>query len=273
MDYLFSTILGLVQGLTEFIPVSSTGHLIIARTLFGLPLENTLSFDAVIQLASALSVIVFFWRDIWRLIKSFFNWILRKGCPPEDKIMIGAIVAGTIPAVILGLLLEKYMDTVARNIFVVAVGLILGSILFFFAEKLAKQNQSLTIKKGLWSGFFQSLALIPGMSRSGSTISGGLFLGLNRETAVRFSFLLSLPVILGSGLKKLLDIVHSSQLASLEGNLVLGSIVAFVSGLFAIKFLVSFLKNHTLISFAYYRVALAVLLVIFGLLYSSIGIY
>ena len=266
MDFLYSVILGLVQGLTEFIPVSSTGHLIITRTLFHLPLENTLSFDAVIQLASALSIIVFFWRDIWRLIKSFFLWVFQKGCLAEDKILIMAIIVGTIPAVILGLLLEKYMDTVARNIFVVALGLILGSIVFVLAERYARQNQPLTVKKGLWAGFFQCLALVPGMSRSGSTISGGLFLGLSRETAVRFSFLLSLPVILGSGLKKLLDIFQSGSLSSLEGPLILGSLVAFVSGLFAIKFLVVFLKNHTLVSFAYYRVILAIGLIIFGVI-------
>jgi undecaprenyl-diphosphatase len=267
MDYLFSSILGLVEGLTEFIPVSSTGHLIIARKLLGLPLTNTLSFDAVIQLATAVSVIIFFWPDIWRLIKSFISWVLQKGCSQEDKILIIAIIAGTIPAVILGLLLEKYLDTVARNIFVVAVGLIIGSILFIFAEKNAKQNQTLTVKKGLWAGFYQSLALVPGMSRSGSTISGGLFLGLSRETAVKFSFLLSLPVIVGSGLKKLLEIFQSGDLSSMGGPLILGSIVAFVSGIFAIKFLVSFLKNHTLMSFAYYRIALAVLLIVFGIMY------
>ncbi|MFZ2039010.1 MAG: undecaprenyl-diphosphatase UppP [Minisyncoccia bacterium] len=267
MDYLFSTILGLVQGLTEFIPVSSTGHLIIVRSLLGLPLADSLSFDAVIQLASAFSVIFFFWRDIWRLIKSFLAWVFQKGCSTEDKILIMAIIVGTIPAIILGLLLEEYMDTVARNIFVVATGLILGSFLFYFAEKTAKQNQTLTVRKGLLAGFFQCLALFPGMSRSGSTISGGLFLGLSREAAVKFSFLLSLPIILGSGLKKLLDIFQSGDLSSVEGPLLLGSIVAFVSGFFAIKFLISFLKNHTLMTFAYYRVALAILLIVFGVLY------
>ncbi|MEI7480457.1 MAG: undecaprenyl-diphosphatase UppP [bacterium] len=262
MDILYSAILGTVEGLTEFIPISSTGHLIIARSLLGLPQESGLAFDAIIQLAAACAVVVYFRKDIWRLIKSFIALITRKFCSNEDRIMVYGIIIGTIPAVVLGLLLEKTMETVFRSPYYVAVGLILGSVLFIIAEKLSKQNQTLTIKKGLQAGFYQCLALFPGMSRSGSTIAGGLLLGLTRESAVRFSFLLSLPIIFGSGAKKVLDVVKGGQLAGIETSLLIGSVFAFVFGLLAISFLIKFLKTNTLKSFAVYRVVLTVVVVI-----------
>jgi len=262
MEYFYPAILGTIQGLTEFIPISSTGHLIVARSIFGLPQETGLSFDAVIQLASAMAVLVYFRKDIWRLFKSFIALLSRKVCSAEDKIMIYGIILGTMPAVIIGLLLENTMETVFRSPYYVAVGLILGSVLFIIAEKFAKQNQTLTIKNGLQAGLYQCLALFPGMSRSGSTIAGGLLLGLTRESAVRFSFLLSLPIIFGSGAKKVLDLVKGGQLVGIETSLLVGSVFAFVFGFLAISFLIKFLKTNTLKSFAVYRVVLAVVVVI-----------
>jgi undecaprenyl-diphosphatase len=262
--YIFqSIILGLVEGITEFIPVSSTGHLIIVRSLMGLPQTSGLAFDAIIQLATILAVVVYFWRDIWRLAIAFIGWVFKHKIGVGDKTMILAIIVGTIPAAILGLFLEKYMETIFRSPYFVCVGLVVGSCLFWWAESKSKQNMSLTVKKGLWSGFFQSLALFPGISRSGSTIAGGLLLGLTRESAVRLSFLLSLPIITGAGLKKFLDVWQTGQLASLEGPIIIGSLTAFISGLFAINFLIKFLRNHTLKAFAIYRVILALVVLFF----------
>jgi undecaprenyl-diphosphatase len=165
------------------------------------------------------------------------------------------------------------MDTYFRGVVVVAGSLIAGSILFFFAERTAKRKslvpspigtnyENITIKKGILIGLFQCLALVPGFSRSGATISGGLFTGLNREEAARFSFLLSIPIILGSGLKSVWDIHKTGSLASLEHSLIIACIFAFISGLLAIHFLLKFLKNHSLNYFGVYRIILAIVILI-----------
>ncbi len=236
-------LLGFVQGLTEFIPVSSSGHLILFRELFGIH-GNDLAFDAVLQFATILAVAVYFWKDLWALL---FDW---------KKLKI--IILATIPAVIAGLLLESYMETVFRNVTLLAVTFILGSIIMLVAEGYAKQNKELNIKNGFVIGLFQCLALIPGMSRSGMTISGGLFTGLTREQATRFSFLLSFPIILGSGLKKLLD------LPEIHSELVWASLIAFVVGLMSIHFLITFLRKHTLKTFAYYRIVIAIVILVWS---------
>jgi undecaprenyl-diphosphatase len=266
MDFIHSIILGLVQGLTEFIPVSSSAHLVIVRQLLGENIEIGLAFDAVLQLATIFAVLVYFRKDLWRLCGSFVKIVFKKEVNPADKTMIGAIVIGTIPAVLAGLFLEKYMETVFRGLPIIAVTLIVGSLIFFAAEKYAKNTAVLSWKKGLCIGLFQCLALVPGMSRSGMTISGGLFMGLSRETAARFSFLLSFPIILGSGLKKLLDMYQAGLMSTVGFDLLLASSVAFVVGLASIHFLITFLKNHSLRGFAWYRIVVAIAILVFTLL-------
>jgi undecaprenyl-diphosphatase len=236
--------------------------LIVARELLGLPLAGSISFDAILQLATAVALICYFWRDIWNIISL------------KNKNLILPLILGTIPAVILGLLLESYMDTYFRGTHVVAIALIVGSVVFFFAERynhhlglrrpllLNQGGDSVTLKQGLMIGLFQCLALVPGFSRSGATISGGLFNRLSREDAARFSFLLSIPIILGSGLKKLFDIYQGGELATLEHSLFIAAIFAFVSGLLAIHFLLKFLKNHSLNYFGVYRILLAIIILI-----------
>ena len=281
MDFIHSAILGLVEGLTEFVPVSSSGHLIVARKLMSLPLEGSLSFDAIIQLAAGLAVVCYFWKDILNIIIALYNWIFRKPTEEKYKNLILPIIIGTIPAVVLGLLLQKYMDTIFRGTTVVAGTLILGSILFYFAERKFKKetvgkpskrlstplsgerSSGLSLKSGLIIGFYQCLALLPGFSRSGATISGGLLSGLNREVTVRFSFLLSLPIIFGSGLYKVYDLVKHGQFGSMESSLIIASLFAFVSGLLAIHFLIKFLKNHSLNYFGIYRIILAIVILIY----------
>ncbi len=258
MAYLTAIVLGFVEGATEFIPVSSTGHLIVIRQFLGQNVASGLSFDAVLQFAAALALVFYFWKDIVALVRSFWGWLLRKPLEETDKVLLSSIILGTIPAVIAGLLLEDYMDSIFRNVNLVAVTLILGSILFVYAEKVGKQYKILSLGRGIIIGFFQCLALIPGISRSGATISGGLITGLTKDEAVRFSFLLSIPILLGSGLKKLFEVRQDLFSTSLGLELLLGSAVSFFVALWSIKFLIKYLKNHSLNLFVFYRIALSV---------------
>ncbi len=266
MDAISGIVLGTVQGLTEFLPISSSGHLILAREILGLQTENGLAVDAILQLAAILAVGIYFYKDLIGLAKAAVFFIIRKPIDQKTKILLFAIIAGTIPALVAGLLLEKTMETVFRSAFLVAITLILGSILFLIAEKHAKQNSDLTIKNGFLIGLFQTLALVPGVSRSGSTISGGLILGLTREQAARFSFLLSFPIILGSGLKKFIDLQNEQSAEIFNFPLFLSFAAAFLVGLLCIHFLLHYLKNHSLNIFIIYRLALAAIVLLFIIL-------
>lgn len=257
-----SIILGIVQGISEFLPVSSSGHLVILHEWFG-DVGNTLSFDIFLHLATLLAVLVYFYHDIVHVIQTAWRLVLRKEVAPAETRLVYALIIGTIPAGLLGALFASDIESLFRSTFSVAYALIAGSIVFWFAEKIYANrlmaeslSSSLTITKGFLVGCFQVLALIPGMSRSGSTISGGLILGLSREQAVRFSFLLSIPIILGAGVMKILG----GDGITLSVPVILGGISAFVAGLGAIHFLVRYLKNHTLMAFVWYRVLVAFLL-------------
>jgi undecaprenyl-diphosphatase len=267
-DAISYTILGLVQGATEFLPVSSSGHLILAREFLGIT-QNGLAADAVLQLATALAVVAYFWNDLWRLAEVFFAKISGKDVSSEDWNTVLALIVGTVPGVLLGLLLEHTMDTVFRDSHLVAYALIAGSLVMLTAEYVYSRisgddgKKNVDLAGGLVVGIFQALALVPGMSRSGMTISGGLFLGLSRAAAARFGFLLAVPIILGSGAKKFFELSGSGELASLGMPLLWGSAVAFVSGFIAIHFLLGFLRNNKLTAFVWYRIALAAVILFF----------
>jgi len=272
-------ILGIVQGLTEFLPISSSGHLILAREFLTIQIGNDLAFDAVLQLATTLAVFVYFRKDILGYIENFFLIITKRGDVVEKKerTLLYAVIIGTIPGVVAGLFLESSMETLFRNTNLVALTLVIGALVMVVAELLfsrkqeshsaqtengSNKNNGLTIKKGLLVGLFQSLALVPGFSRSGMTISGGLFAGLSREEATRFSFLLAFPILLGSGAKKILDLAQEGTLFTAGFELFVGSVCAFIVGIFAIHFLLSYLKNNTLYVFVWYRVFLAIVIVV-----------
>ncbi len=259
MSTIESVILGFVQGLTEFLPISSTGHLILARTIFSVENINALAFDAMLHLATAAAVIIYFRTDIWLLLQTVFRKLGRLPVNERDETLIYALLAGTVPAIILGLSFESLMETIFRSPILVAVILIVGSVLFMFAEWRyihQPRRAEISIKKGLKVGLFQSLALIPGMSRSGASIAGGMILGLTRYESARFSFLLAVPLILGAGAKKFLELISSDS--SVDWILVgTGSLAAFVVGLFAIHFMLSFVRRHTLWTFIWYRIILA----------------
>lgn len=258
MDAISSAFFGLLQGLTEFLPVSSTGHLVILHELAGNG-ANDLAFDAVLQLATVLAVIIYFWRDLVTLLNAVTRRLARLPVNEKEIALAYALLIGTVPAVVAGLLLESYMETVFRDPLLVGGVLIGGSVLFALAEwhyQKHKRDDRMSARKGLLIGLFQCLALIPGMSRSGASIVGGMFLGLSRSEAARFSFLLAVPIILGSGLKKLLDLLTGDTVVD-WGGLVLAATVAFLSGLFAIHFMLSFVRRHTLWPFIWYRLILA----------------
>jgi len=273
MGVLEAIFLGIIQGLTEFLPISSTGHLTIAGKLMGLisvdnP-ERWTSFIAVIQLGTLLAIIIYFWNDLWNILIDFFreNLFQRKKYSDQNvNSRLGwLIIIGSIPVVIIGLGFKDVIEgALTKNLYVIAASLIILALILAFAEKIGKFNRDLkdiTWKDSLLIGIAQSLALIPGSSRSGTTITAGIFVGLKRETAARFSFLLSVPAIFGSGL---LQFYESLEYIKFDGglNLIVASIAAAVSGYLTIAFLLSFLKKHSTMVFVYYRIILGVLIII-----------
>lgn len=259
MTLIDAFILGIVQGITEFLPISSTGHLILAHSLLSVESKNALAFDAVLHFATALAVILYFRKDIWLLTQVFMRKLGRLPVNNRDETLLYALLIGTIPAVILGLSLESLMTSYFRSPLLVAGVLLAGSFLFIYAEWLYQKQprlDTMDIKKGLKIGFFQALALVPGMSRSGATISGGMILGLTRSEAARFAFLLAVPVILGAGSKKILELL-TSDVAVNWLSVGVGAVTAFFTGLLAIHFMLSFVRKHSLWPFIWYRIILA----------------
>jgi undecaprenyl-diphosphatase len=252
-------ILGAVQGLTEFLPISSSGHLLLARELLGANTEHGLAFDAVLQLGTLVAVFIYFRNDVAQLAQDAWQLARRKDIPEERRQWLAAILLGSIPAGLAGIFLEDTMATVFRTPLLVAAALTAGSLLFLFAEFLAvrQKRHPLTLATGLGVGVFQCLALVPGVSRSGATISGGLILGLDRATAARFSFLLSIPIIGASGLYKLVDLLRTPAPDVSVAALAVGFAVAAGVGYAAIRALLAILQTHGLRPFIVYRLALA----------------
>ncbi len=273
MNIFEAIILGIIQGITEFLPVSSTGHLTVAGKLMNIispehP-EQWTAFIAVIQLGTLAAVLVYFWKDIIKIISSFLNDNLtsRKkfAVQSQDSKLGWLIIIGTIPVVIVGLSLKHIIEgTLTKDLYVIAGSLIGLAVILALAEMLAKfkkEIKDLSIKDSIIIGIAQCFALIPGSSRSGTTITGGLFIGLNREAAARFSFLLSIPAVLASGLLELyesLAFLNSSMIL----NLIISTIVSGISGYIAIDFLLKYLRKNTTFLFIYYRIALGILIII-----------
>lgn len=273
MSVIEAIFLGILQGLTEFLPISSTGHLTIAGKLMGLiSVENPerwTSFIAVIQLGTLLAIIIYFWNDLWNILIDFFkeNLFQRKKYSDQNvNSRLGwLIIIGSIPVVIIGLGFKDVIEgALTKNLYVIAASLIILALILALAERVGKFTRDLkdiTWKDSLLIGFAQSLALIPGSSRSGTTITAGIFVGLKRETAARFSFLLSVPAIFGSGL---LQFYESLEYINFDGwlNLIIATIAAAISGYFTIAFLLSFLKKHSTMVFVFYRIFLGVLIIV-----------
>lgn len=259
MNLLEAIILGILQGITEFLPISSSGHLIIGEDFLGLEVENLESFDVIIHIATLAAIFVYFWKDIFQMIKAFLKLITGKLSKddPYGK-LIFYIVIGTIPAVILGFFGEEWLNNSFRNLFWVGIWMIISGIFYLIGEVMHKyiKNSNINWSKALIIGVAQSIALIPSVSRSGSTIVAGLFQGIDRKEAARFSFLLSIPAIMGAGLLTVLKIPENGGIGVDMIPLIGGFLSAFIFGLLSIYFLMKFLKNHSLIIFATYLIAL-----------------
>ncbi len=263
MDIGASILLGIVQGITEFLPISSSGHLVLVHSLLGIENDSSLAFDAVLQMATVLAVIVYFFDELYVLFQAVLRKLGRLPVNEKDITIVKALAVGTIPGALLGIFLESYMDEAFRSPFVVAGMLILGSALFMYAEYVYENSfhtGEIDVRTGFKIGLFQMLALIPGMSRSGASIAGGMILGLNRAEAARFSFLLALPIILGAGGKKLFELISSPVTVDWVA-LGVGACVAFAVGLAAIHFMLAFIRTHTLWPFIWYRIILAAFII------------
>lgn len=273
MTVIEAIILGIIQGLTEFLPISSTGHLTVAGKFLNLisadhP-ERWTAFIAVVQMGTLLAVLVYFWKDILNILKDFFsdNLFDRKTFSNQssNSKMGWYIIIGTIPVVIIGLGFKDIIEgTLTKNLYIISWSLIILGIILAVAEKLGKFNRELKDIKWLDSliiGFGQCLALIPGSSRSGTTITAGLFLGLKRDTAARFSFLLGIPAIFGSGL---LEFIHSLEYIDSSGLLMLAiaTISSAISGYLTIEFLLRFLKRNSTFVFVFYRIVIGIIILV-----------
>ncbi|MBL7976307.1 MAG: undecaprenyl-diphosphatase UppP [Candidatus Kapabacteria bacterium] len=272
MGLVQAILLGLIQGLTEFIPISSTAHMTIAAKLFGAIQNNEqwTSFMAVVQLGTLVSVFFYFGNDIKHILTSMWadNITARKPFAQQsDNSRLGWLIAiGSVPIIVIGLALKKIIEGDAtKDITLIATMLIVVSVLLFIAEKVAKQvrtMENVTWRDAVLIGASQALALMPGSSRSGTTITAGLFLGLTRETAARFSFLLSIPAITGSGLLELVKTMKHINTGDLM-SLTIATFVAGISGYYSIAFLMKYLRTNSTFIFIAYRVVLAVVLLLF----------
>jgi undecaprenyl-diphosphatase len=263
MSWLQVAVLSVVQGLTEFLPVSSSGHLAIVSRVFFAD-DAPASFTAVSQLGTELAVLVFFAKDIWRILRAWFDGLVVKAHRDNIDYRMGwYVIIGSIPIAVLGLVFKDQIRSGVRNLWIVATALIVFSLVIAAAEYVGKQTrhvEQLTWRDGVIVGFAQCLALIPGVSRSGSTISAGLFLNLDRELAARFGFLLGIPAVLASGLFSLPDaFAPVTEGMSASGLQLLTSVViTFVVGLAAITWLLRFVSSHSMYWFVGYRVVLGV---------------
>ncbi|MDT7537229.1 MAG: undecaprenyl-diphosphatase [Actinomycetota bacterium] len=267
MNLLQAVVLGVVEGVTEFLPISSTGHLLIAEHVMGLlkddnPSDGLIGFTAVVQVGAILAAVVFFFRDILAIVSGFFGGLVSgaKRQEPEWRFAL-AVAVGCIPIGIVGFALRHVIKDIDTSLVTVAIGLIAFSAVLLVAERRASQDRperDLTVVDGLVIGLAQCIALVPGVSRSGATISAGLLRGLDRVSATRLSFLLGIPALLAAGAYELKDATTSGAGAPGTGATVLATVVAFVVAYAAIAFLLRFVARHSIAAFVPYRVLLGV---------------
>jgi len=270
MSILEAVVLGLVQGLTEFLPVSSTAHLRIVPALLGWE-DPGAAYSAVIQLGTVVAVLLYFAKDLGRLTKAFVAGLVdRQPFGTEDSRLAWFVGLGTIPIGVLGLLFKKSIETSLRSLYVISASLIVLAVVLFAVERLASHRRTLkdmTLKDGLIIGLWQAMALVPGSSRSGTTLTGGLSLGFNRADAARYSFLLSIPATTLAGIFELKHLLEAAD-APPTLVLVVGTVVSFVAGLAAIHGLLQFLRSRSTLVFVVYRIALGVALI--GMLQAGV---
>lgn len=265
MNYFEAVILGIVEGLTEFLPISSTGHLMITQKILGLPLddEGVGAYTAVIQIGAIAAVLVYFWRDITTMARAWFTGLARQEARNEQYRLGWCVVLGSLPIGFVGLAAEGIITGPFKSLWVVAGALVLWSAVIVYAERKATQRRGegeVTLLDGLTIGLVQCFALIPGVSRSGATISMGLLRGLDRVTATRLAFFLGIPSLTAAGLYEMKD-VHGIG----AGPAIVGTVVSFLVAYASIAWLLKFVSSNSIGKFVPYRVGLgAILLVLLG---------
>lgn len=262
MQWIEAIILGLVQGLTEFLPISSSAHLRIVGEFLPGAADPGAGFTAISQLGTEAAVLVFFWRDIMRILAAWFAAVTGKLEHSDPDARMGwMIIVGTIPIVVLGLLLEEYIDTSFRTLWLTATMLIVFAVFLAIADRVGRQTKDLgqlSIRDGILFGFAQSLALIPGVSRSGGTITAGLLMGYTREAAARYSFLLAVPAVFGSGFYKLLGSFQEPDGPYTLAQTMVATGVGFVVAYFIIGWFLRYISTHTYTLFVTYRIILGI---------------
>ncbi len=270
MDLLRSVFLGIVQGLTEFLPISSSAHLAIVPQLLGWE-DPGAAYTAVVQIGTELAVVLYFWRDIWTIGSGWVRGVFNKSARTEPEWNMGwFIIIGSTPIVLLGIALEDLIDREFRNLWFIGSMLIIMGLVLGLAERIGRKTSpisDLNFRHAIALGFAQALALVPGVSRSGATISMGLFLGYERQAATRYAFLLAIPAVVGAGIYKLKDIPGSENAYGTMPTIV-GTVVSFVVGLAVIHWLLKYVSSHSYAPFVIYRVALGTL--VLGLLSAGV---
>ena len=275
MEWWQAIILGIVEGITEFLPVSSTGHLTIVQKLFGMQLDDPslVAFTVIIQIGAIIAAIIYFWQDIWRVLTAWWKGLWQTSERKKFDYKYGwAIIIGSVPIAVVGLLFHDKIETVLRSLWFVAFGLIGWSVVMWLADragqKASRQENQTTWKDTLIIGTTQCLSLIPGVSRSGATISAGLFRGFDRVTATKLSFFLGIPVLVAAGV---MQIVTQYQYVSDGvgwGNTLLAGIVSLAIGYISIAWLLKFVSSNNFSAFIWYRVGLGIIIV--GLLTTGV---
>ena len=261
MDAVFEAIiLGIIQGLTEFIPISSSAHLRLAGEVFPNAIDPGAMFTAITQIGTELAVLIYFRKDIARIISAWFVSLSNKNARNQDSKMGWLIIVGSVPIVVIGYLAQDLITTELRSLWIIATMMVVFGLVLGAADRFGgktKELSKLNVKHGILYGLAQSLALIPGVSRSGATIAMGRYLGYSREAALRYSFLLALPAVFGSGFYQLQSALSENQVAvySLSETLV-ATVIAFAVGYLVIAWLLKFVTTKSFAPFIIYRVAL-----------------
>jgi len=245
-----------VQGLTEFLPISSSGHLLLLHQIVDYRALNEQAFDVALHIGTVIALLLVFWSDLWRLFRAALRWVRVRGTPDHDQTLAGLLLIATIPAAIIGFFFESIIETMLRSPMLAAINLIIAGVLLWAIDRWTTTSRNLETLgrwRALGIGLGQALALIPGVSRSGSTIMVGRLVGLERPAAVRFSFLLAVPITIGAALVKFPDLIAYRMPSEDWLALTTGIIVAAVTGMFAIRFLLRFVAHRSFAVFAIYR--------------------
>ncbi len=277
MKFIETIVLGIVQGLTEFLPISSSGHLVIFSRLLEIlnisQAESNMAFDVILHCATLVSVFIVFRKDVFLLIKEFFLWIGdmfhgKFAIETSSRKFLIMIIVGTVPAVILGAVYSVLgIEAFFQNVFFVALMLIVTGVLMMLSDRIVNSKKTIenaTVKDGFWVGCFQAIALFPGLSRSGTTMFGGLVNGFNKKFAVKFSFILSIPAILGATVLEVPDAIGSSIMYADIPAIIIGAVVAAIVGIISIKGFVTIVSKNKLKWFSYYCWLMAVVAIVLG---------